>query len=67
MSTEVCHGKTRKVFRGVQARSGGDDACTGVRSSIAAPTSALGCGFNRSLQHLISNYREEDVEYGQSR
>jgi hypothetical protein len=22
---------------------------------------ALGCGFNRSMQHLISNYREEDV------
>ena len=20
-----------------------------------------GCGFNRSMQHLISNYREEDV------
>jgi hypothetical protein len=24
--------------------------------------SALGCDFNRSMQHLISNYREEDVE-----
>jgi len=24
--------------------------------------SALGCGFNWSMQHLISNYREEDVE-----
>ncbi len=24
--------------------------------------SALGCGFNRSMQHLISNYREGDVE-----
>jgi len=24
--------------------------------------SALGCGFNQSTQHLISNYREEDVE-----
>ena len=23
--------------------------------------SALGCGFNRSMQHLNSNYREEDV------
>ena len=23
---------------------------------------ALGYGFNRSLQHLISNYREGDVE-----
>ncbi len=23
---------------------------------------ALGCDFNRSMQHLISNYREEDVE-----
>ena len=23
---------------------------------------ALGCGFNRSMQHLISNDREEDVE-----
>jgi hypothetical protein len=22
----------------------------------------LGCDFNRSTQHLISNYREEDVE-----
>ncbi len=25
-------------------------------------TSALGCDFNRSMQHLISDYREEDVE-----
>jgi hypothetical protein len=24
--------------------------------------SPLGCGFNRSMQHLNSNYREEDVE-----
>jgi len=24
--------------------------------------SAFGCGFNWSMQHLISNYREEDVE-----
>ncbi len=24
--------------------------------------SANGCGFNRSMQHLISNDREEDVE-----
>jgi hypothetical protein len=24
--------------------------------------SAYGCGFNRSMQHLISNDREEDVE-----
>jgi len=23
---------------------------------------ALGCRLNRSMQHLISNYREEDVE-----
>jgi len=23
---------------------------------------ASGCGFNRSTQHLISKYREEDVE-----
>jgi len=23
---------------------------------------AMGCDFNRSMQHLISNYREEDVE-----
>ena len=23
---------------------------------------ANGCDFNRSMQHLISNYREEDVE-----
>jgi len=23
---------------------------------------ALGCDFNWSMQHLISNYREEDVE-----
>ena len=25
-------------------------------------TSRIGCHFNRSTQHLISNYREEDVE-----
>ena len=25
--------------------------------------SPVGCGFNRSTQHLISKYREEDVEY----
>ena len=24
---------------------------------------ALACDFNRSTQHLISKYREEDVEY----
>jgi hypothetical protein len=24
-------------------------------------SSALGCDFNRSMQHLISKYREEDV------
>ena len=29
---------------------------------IMACMSALGCDFNRSMQHLISNYREEDVE-----
>ena len=23
---------------------------------------AIDCGFNRSMQHLISDYREEDVE-----
>ena len=23
----------------------------------------MSCGFNRSMQHLISNYREEDVGY----
>jgi len=22
----------------------------------------MGCGFNRSMQHLISKYKEEDVE-----
>jgi hypothetical protein len=22
---------------------------------------AFGCGFNRSMQHLVSNFREEDV------
>ena len=25
-------------------------------------TSAFNCDFNRSMQHLISDYREEDVE-----
>ena len=29
---------------------------------IAASLAAMGCDFNRSMQHLISNYREEDVE-----
>ena len=25
------------------------------------PMTAFGCGFNRSMQHLFSKYREEDV------
>jgi len=32
------------------------------RSGAGAMT-AVGCGFNWSMQHLVSNYREEDVEY----
>ncbi len=28
-----------------------------------AKEAANDCDFNRSMQHLISNYREEDVEY----
>ncbi len=42
---------------------------SGCNESLAASqlsrlgTSALGCDFNRSMQHLISHYREEDVEY----
>ncbi len=30
---------------------------------ITGQMSALGCDFNRSTQHLISKYREEDVAY----
>jgi hypothetical protein len=30
--------------------------------SFSAQTSENGCGFNRSMQHLISNTGEEDVE-----
>ena len=30
-------------------------------SSLTPPWSAFGCDFNRSMQHLISKYREEDV------
>jgi hypothetical protein len=28
----------------------------------SSPVATFGCGFNRSMQHLISNYRGEDVE-----
>ena len=32
-----------------------------IMTGVEGPV--LGCGFNRSTQHLISKYREEDVEY----
>ena len=34
---------------------------------IAYPATAKGCGFKWSMQHLISNYRDEDVENDQAK
>ena len=33
-----------------------------VTVSVANGVAEVMCGFNRSMQHLISNYREGDVE-----
>ena len=33
-----------------------------MRDAAVVAMSAIGCDFNRSMQHLISHYREEDVE-----
>ncbi len=33
-----------------------------IHSSSKRARTAILCDFNRSMQHLISNYREEDVE-----
>ncbi len=35
----------------------------GWRIASWSAMSALGCDFNRSMQHLVSKYREEDVVY----
>ena len=53
-----------RVSNVVQTVLDGDDYAGAIwlESSYTVAETAYWCGFNRSMQHLISNYREGDVE-----
>ena len=70
---EVFHGFSEEArTRGFPLPSCGGFGFIGVAGDLsivaawrigsASPMSPLGCDFNWSMQHLISHYREEDVE-----